>query len=135
MLFVGRLNYSEKPMYNNLKFKKLFGQNVLTNHPSQKNHFRLKSQYRFLFLECGVFSNILQYIICDTQRETKNSLNTGSVIRPQYCTVNTSIAVQHIRLCVQVNLVKQGNMRLEYSAVSHSHHEERFPFFKQILRA
>ena len=50
---------------------------------------------------------------------TKNSLNTGSVIRPQYCAVNTSIAVQHIRLCVQVNHVKQGNMRLAYSAVSH----------------
>ena len=46
----------------------------------------------------------------------KTGLNTGSVIRPQYCSVNTSIAAQHIRL---TNHVKQGNMRLAYS------HEQR----------
>ena len=40
----------------------------------------------------------------------------SSVIRPQYCTSNTSIAVQHIRMCVQVNHVKQATMRLTYCA-------------------
>ena len=40
----------------------------------------------------------------------------SSVIRPQYCTFNTSIAVQHIQMCVQVNHVKQATTRLAYCA-------------------
>ena len=42
----------------------------------------------------------------------KTSLNTESVIRPQYCTVNTPITVQHIR---QTNHVKEGAKRLAYT--------------------
>ena len=36
------------------------------------------------------------YAIKNGQKKT--GLNTGSIIRPQYCSVNTSIAVQVIRL-------------------------------------
>ena len=51
----------------------------------------------------------------------KTSQNAGSVIRPQYSTVKTPIAMQHIRLCVQVYHVKQGTTRLVYSTVSYAH--------------
>ena len=44
----------------------------------------------------------------------ETSQNTSSA---QYFTVNTSIDVQHIQLCVQVNPVKQSSMQLAYSAV------------------
>ena len=51
------------------------------------------------------------------KKEIKTGQNTmSSVIRPQYCTFNTSIAVQHIQMCVQVNHVKQATMRLAYCA-------------------
>ena len=43
------------------------------------------------------------------KKEIKTGQNTmSSVIRPQYYTFNTSIAVQHIQMCVQVNHVKQA---------------------------
>ena len=50
----------------------------------------------------------------------------SSVIRPQYCTFNTSIAVQHIQMCVQANHVKQATTRLAYCA--------GFFFLKQKFR-
>ena len=46
------------------------------------------------------------------KRAKKTSLNTESVIRPQYCTVNTPITVQHIRL---TNYVKEGTLRSAYT--------------------
>ena len=56
------------------------------------------------------------------KKVAKTNQNTDGVLRPQYCTVKqTSIAVQNIRLYVQVNHVEQGTikMRLAYSAISH----------------
>ena len=45
-------------------------------------------------------------------KKKKTSPNTDSVARPQYCTVNASVAVQHIRL---TNHVKGGAKRLAYT--------------------
>ena len=42
----------------------------------------------------------------------KTSPNTDSVARPRYCTANTSVAVQHIRL---TNHVKEGTLRSAYT--------------------
>ena len=46
------------------------------------------------------------------KKKKKTSPNTDSVVRPQYCTVNASVAVQHIR---QTNHVKEGAKRLAYT--------------------
>ena len=54
------------------------------------------------------------------KKVAKTNQNTDGGLRPQYCTVKqTSIAVQNIRLYVQVNHVEQGTMRLAYNAISH----------------
>ena len=46
------------------------------------------------------------------KKKKKTSPNTDSVVRPQYCTVNASVAVQHIR---KTNHVKEGAKRLAYT--------------------
>ena len=54
------------------------------------------------------------------KKVAKTNQNTDGVLRPQYCTVKqTSIAVQNIRLYVQVNHVEQGTTRLAYSVILH----------------
>ena len=86
-----------KESNKNLTFNILLGQNFLVKHPSYKNHSRLNSQYKSLFKFDKVHR--MRY-----KKVTKTNQNTGSIIRSQYCTVKqTSIAVQNIRLYVQVD--------------------------------
>ena len=70
------------------------------------------------------------------KKVAKTNQNTDGVLRPQYCTVKqTSIAVQNIRLCVQVNHVEQGTMRLAYSAISHLYPPIQVVFLTKIKNA
>ena len=117
-----------KESNKNLTFNILLGQNFPVKHPSYKNHSRLNSQYKSLFKFDKVHR--MRY-----KKVTKTNQNTDSVMRPQYCTVNqTSIAVQNIRLYVQVNHEEQGTMGPACSAVSHPHPHSIHVIFFFIIK-
>ena len=118
-----------KESNKNLTFNILLGQNFLVKHPSYKNHSRLNSQYKSLFKFDKVHR--MRY-----KKVTKTNQNTGSIIRSQYCTVKqTSIAVQNIRLYVQVDHEEQGTTGPAQSAVSHPHLHQIHVIFFLIIKS